>query len=70
MNKIALRDWRNAIVKVALVSDEQLKTIEAINKDMENQELYNELGDIEYTNDNHRHTTLDINKLFDGYYNH
>lgn len=70
MNKIALRDWRNAIVKVALVSDEQLKTIEAINKDMENQELYNELGDIEYTNDNHRYTTLDINKLFDGYYNH
>lgn len=70
MNKIALRDWHNAIVKVAIVDDRQLDIIKKIDKDIDNQELYNELGEIEYTNDNHRYIKLDIDTLFDGYYNH
>lgn len=70
MNKIALRDWHNAIVKVAIVDDRQLDIIKKIDKDIDNQELYNELGEIEYTNDNHRYINLDIDTLFDGYYNH
>lgn len=70
MNKIALRDWHNAIVKVAVVDDRQLDIIKRIDKDIDNQELYNELGEIEYTNESHRYIKLDINTLFDGYYNH
>ena len=70
MHKIALRDWHNAIVKVAVVDDRQLDIIKKIDKDIDNQELYNELGEIEYTNDNHRYINLDIDTLFDGYYNH
>lgn len=70
MNKIALRDWHNAIVKVAVVDDRQLDIIKRIDKDIDNQELYNELSEIEYTNDNHRYTQPDIDTLFDGYYNH
>lgn len=70
MHKIALRDWHNAIVKVAIVDDRQLDIIKKIDKDIDNQELYNELGGIEYINDNHRYTQLDIDTLFDGYYNH
>lgn len=70
MNKIALRDWHNAIVKVAVVDDRQLDIIKKIDKDIDNEELYNELGKIEYTNDNHRYIKLDIDTLFDGYYNH
>lgn len=70
MNKIALRDWHNAIVKIAIVDDRQLDIIKKINKDIDNEELYNELDEIEYTNDNHRYTQLDVETLFDGYYNH
>jgi len=70
MNKIALRDWHNAIVKVAVVDDRQLDIIKKIDKDIDNEELYNELVEIEYTNDNHRYTQLDVETLFDGYYNH
>lgn len=49
MHKIALRDWHNAIVKVAVVDDRQLDIIQKIDDDIDNQELYNELGEIEYT---------------------
>lgn len=71
MNKIILRDWHNAICKVANVTDKQLEIIKAINEDMDNAELYETLEAIEYTNENHRTCTdLDSDKLYDGYYGH
>lgn len=70
MQKIALRDWHNAIVRVAIVDDRQLDIIKRIDDDIVNQSLYDELGTIKYTNDNHRYTQLDIDTLFDGYYGH
>ena len=48
MHKIALRDWHNAIVRVAIVDDRQLDIIKRIDDDMVNQSLYDELGTIKY----------------------
>ncbi len=80
-HKIILRDWHNAICKVAVVSDEQLDTIKEIDRftagdtfdDSEEygQILYDQLGEIDYTDDNHRYCTdLTDNRIYDGYYSH
>ena len=63
--KIIMRDYHNAICKVAIVSDEIISILEEINKLTHNgtedylleELLYNELSlfEIEYTNENHRY---------------
>lgn len=65
--QVKLRDWHNAIVRIAIVTKEQFETIKAIDDDMDNQELYNQLGDIRYTDDVARYVNA---PMFNGYYSH
>lgn len=65
--QVKLRDWHNAIVRVANVNKQQLEVIKAIDNDIDNESLYEQLGEVEYTDDLARYVDA---PMFDGYYSH
>lgn len=77
MEKIILRDFHNAICKVALIPDEYITAIDTIDDithwrieldDIETQSLYDSIDwdAIEYTWENHR--DIPGLRMFDGYF--
>lgn len=68
---VRLRDWQNAIVKVAVLSSKQLEIVKQIDIGMtmgeDTGDLYENLGEIVYTNECPIGSS---SPLYDGYYSH